>query len=104
MIYKNQLLAVGCNIDAESWARVLVKVRGARDIMHRMQPTWEALAKVDERRSGRTFRPARHGVFLSLRCCKLHKTYGVAAPPNLVHSVLFRGQNCHVNLWRTLIL
>lgn len=27
-------------------------IRGVRDIMHRMQCTWEALANVEERRSG----------------------------------------------------
>lgn len=84
---------MGRNIDAESWARLLVRARGARDIMYRMRCTWETLANVVERRSGGA--EQRQNIQTGLSWCfhipgdvaTLRKT-GVAAQLKLAHSFL----------------
>lgn len=77
-----KLLPEGCKVDAESWARVLVGVRGARGIMHRMQCTWDILANVEGRRSGGAAEHSDLPVMAFSQpwgCCTLRKT-DVASP------------------------
>lgn len=110
MIYivGTRFLPVGRNIDAESWARLLVRARGARDIMYRMRCTWETLANVVERRSGATAEHSDRPVMVFSHpwgCCNTTQNrrgrstqIGAFVP---VHALISK-QNCRINILRTL--